>query len=320
MTLYSWSMFRLTAESSTRSVLVLVLLAFSAACTGARDGTAAVQAGELPAVGSELFTRLPASATGVRFENRITESADLNVFKYRNFYNGGGVAIGDLSGDGLPEVILVSNQGGPRLFLNQGKFRFRDITDASGITTDKDSWSTGVTLADVNGDGLLDIYICRAGIGGPERRANQLWINQGLNRDGVPTFKEEAARYGVTDGGYSTQAVFLDYDHDGDLDLFLIRNSPKPVSSFQLRNMRNVRDPFGGARLYRNDGGHFTDVSAAAGIHSPELAFGLGVVVVDVNNDGCRTSTSRMISSSATTCTSTRRTARSRKPQTRRCR
>ena len=279
-------MFRLIAASSTRSLLALALLASSAACTGAGDGTAAVQAGTLPAVGSELFTRLPASATGVRFENRITESADLNVFKYRNFYNGGGVAIGDLNGDGLPEVILVSNQGGPRLFLNQGKFHFRDITDASGISTDKDSWSTGVTLADVNGDGLLDIYICRAGIGGPERRANQLWINQGLTRDGVPTFKEEAARYGVTDGGYSTQAVFLDYDHDGDLDLFLIRNSPKPVSSFQLRNMRNVRDPYGGARLYRNDGGHFTDVSAAAGIHSPELAFGLGVVVVDVNNDG----------------------------------
>ena len=108
----------------------------------------------------------------MRFENRITETADLNVFKYRNFYNGGGVAIGDLTGDGLPEVILVSNQGGPRLFMNQGKFHFRDITDASGLTGDKDSWSTGVTLADVNGDGLLDIYLCRAGIGGPERRTN----------------------------------------------------------------------------------------------------------------------------------------------------
>ncbi|MBC7672454.1 MAG: VCBS repeat-containing protein [Polaromonas sp.] len=278
-------MFRLNALSSWRRLVALVLLASTAACTGSRD-SAAVQGGELPAVANELFTRLPANVTGIRFENRLTESADLNVFKYRNFYNGGGVAIGDLTGDGLPEVILVSNQGGPHLFLNQGKFRFRDITDASGLTSEKDSWSTGVTLADVNGDGLLDIYLCRAGIGGPERRANQLWINQGLNADGIPTFKEEAARYGLTDGGYSTQAVFLDYDHDGDLDLFLIRNSPKPVSSFSLRNMRNVRDPYGGARLYRNDGGHFTDVSAAAGIHSPGLAFGLGVVVADVNNDG----------------------------------
>ena len=278
-------MFRLNALSSWRRLIALVLLASTATCTGSRDGMV-VEGGELPAVANELFTRLPSNVTGIRFENRLTESADLNVFKYRNFYNGGGVAIGDLTGDGLPEVILVSNQGGPHLFLNQGKFRFRDVTDASGLTSEKDSWSTGVTLADVNGDGLLDIYLCRAGIGGPERRANQLWINQGLNADGIPTFKEEAARYGLTDGGYSTQAVFLDYDHDGDLDLFLIRNSPKPVSSFSLRNMRNVRDPYGGARLYRNDGGHFTDVSAAAGIHSPELAFGLGVVVADVNNDG----------------------------------
>ena len=278
-------MFRLNALSSWRRLIALVLLASTATCTGSRDGMV-VEGGELPAVANELFTRLPSNVTGIRFENRLTESADLNVFKYRNFYNGGGVAIGDLTGDGLPEVILVSNQGGPHLFLNQGKFRFRDVTAASGLTSEKDSWSTGVTLADVNGDGLLDIYLCRAGIGGPERRANQLWINQGLNADGIPTFKEEAARYGLTDGGYSTQAVFLDYDHDGDLDLFLIRNSPKPVSSFSLRNMRNVRDPYGGARLYRNDGGHFTDVSAAAGIHSPELAFGLGVVVADVNNDG----------------------------------
>ncbi len=269
-----------------RLCIALAVLAGSLACKGAHDAAAEVQPGEAPAVANQLFTRLPSNATGVRFENRITETADLNVFKYRNFYNGGGVAVGDLTGDGLPEVILVSNQQGPRIFLNQGRFHFRDVTTASGVTSNKDSWSTGVTLADVNGDGLLDIYLCRAGIGGPERRANQLWINQGLGSDGIPTFKEEAAQYGVTDGGYSTQAVFLDYDHDGDLDLFLIRNSPKPVSSFQLRNMRNVRDPYGGARMYRNDGGHFTDVSAAAGIHSPELAFGLGVVVTDVNNDG----------------------------------
>jgi enediyne biosynthesis protein E4 len=221
--------------------------------------------------------------TGVHFQNTLVETAELNVFTYRNYYNGGGVAIGDLTGDGLPEVIMVANTGGPRLYLNKGNFHFQDITEASGLKTEKDAWSTGITLADVNGDGRLDIYICHAGLGA---RANQLWINQGLNADGIPTFKEMAKEYGIADGGYSTQAVFFDYDRDGDLDLFLIRNSPRPVSSFGLRNMRNVPDANGGARLYRNDGGHFTDVTAAAGIHSPEVAFGLGVVVADVNNDG----------------------------------
>ncbi len=239
-----------------------------------------------PPAGTALFSRLPAAATGVRFENTLVETAAFNVFTYRNYYNGGGAAIGDLNGDGLPEIILVSNTGGPRLYLNRGRFTFRDVTDIAGVRTRKDSWSTGISVADVNGDGRLDLYICHAGIGGPEQRANELWINQGLNADSIPTFKELASEYGVTDGGYSTQATFVDYDRDGDLDLFLIRNSPRPVSSFGLANTREVRDAFGGERLYRNDGGHFTDVSAAAGIHSPEIAFGLGVVAADVNNDG----------------------------------
>ncbi len=235
---------------------------------------------------NQLFTLLPSNVTGVRFENRLTETPDFNVFTYRNFYNGGGVAVGDLTGDGLPEIVLTSNQGGPRLYLNKGSFHFRDVTKESGLTTDAGSWTTGVTLADVNGDGLLDIYICRAGNGPPKSRANQLWINQGLDANGVPTFKEMAREYGVADEGYSIQAVFFDYDHDGDLDLLVINNSPKPAASFDVRNTRDQRDPYGGAKLFRNDGGHFTDVSAAAGIHSPEVAFGLGVVVADVNGDG----------------------------------
>jgi hypothetical protein len=239
-----------------------------------------------PAVHTELFTSLASNVTGVRFENRLTETADLNVFTYRNFYNGGGVGIGDLTGDGLPEIVMISSLEGPRLYLNEGKFHFRDVTKASGLTTPSGSWTTGVTLADVNGDGRLDIYICHAGNGEPKRRANELWINQGLDAHGVPTFREMAKDYGVADEGYSTQAVFFDYDRDGDLDLFVINNSPKPAASFGLRNTRNVRDAYGGAKLYRNDGGHFTDVSAAAGIHSPEIAFGLGVVVGDVNRDG----------------------------------
>ena len=236
-----------------------------------------------PPADGHLFTLLPSSYSGVRFENRLTDTHDLNVFTYRNYYNGGGVALGDLTGDGLPEIVLTSNQGGTRLYLNEGKFRFRDVTAEAGLHSR--GWTTGVTLADVNGDGLLDIYVCHAGLD-PKLRANELYINQGLDARGVPTFVEQAAAYGVADSGYSTQAVFFDYDRDGDLDLFVINNSPRPVASFDLKNTRTVRDALGGDRLYRNDGGHFVDVSAAAGIYGSEIGLGLGVGVSDLNRDG----------------------------------
>src|SRR5437773_8620557 len=255
-----------------------------AGCSGADGSAKQVPTSGGPAPDSHLFTLLPSSYTGVRFENRLTDTRDLNVFTYRNYYNGGGVALGDLSGDGLPEIVLTSNQGGTRLYLNEGKFHFRDVTEQAGLK--RKGWTTGVTLADVNGDGRLDIYVCHAGFGDSRLRANELYINQGPNADGVPTFVEQAAAYGVADSGYSTQAVLFDYDRDGDLDLFVINNSPRPVASFPLKNTRDVRDPLGGAKLYRNDGGHFVDVSAAAGIYGSEIGLGLGVVVSDVNRDG----------------------------------
>src|SRR5438046_6532545 len=253
------------------------MLCLVAGCSAAADPT-------LPPADGRRFTWLPAAYTGVRFENRLTDTRELNVFTYRNYYNGGGTAIGDLTGDGLPEIVLTSNLGGTRLYLNEGKFRFRDVTRQAGL--DSRAWTTGATLADVNGDGRLDIYVCHAGLGNGGLRANELYINQGLNADGVPTFAEQAAAYGVADSGYSTQAVFFDYDRDGDLDLFLINNSPRPVASMPFNNTRNARDPLGGAKLYRNDGGHFVDVSAAAGIFGSEIGLGLGLVVSDVNRDG----------------------------------
>ena len=227
---------------------------------------------------------MPSSYTGVHFENRLTDTRDLNVFTYRNYYNGGGVAIGDLTGDGLPEIVLTSNQDGPKLYLNLGHFQFRDVTKEAGIT-ERDRWTTGVTLADVNGDGKLDIYVCHAGLKPGALRANTLYINQGMT-DGIPRFKEMAAQYGLADTGYSTQAAFFDYDGDGDLDMFLIRNSPRPVSSIAVKNERNSRDPLGGHELYRNDGGHFVNVSEQAGIYGPTIGFGLGIAVADVNRDG----------------------------------
>jgi enediyne biosynthesis protein E4 len=271
-----------------RHLVATVCVVVVAACSGAGESAQIAQSREQADSSSAnaLFTRLPSSATGIRFENRLEETRELNVFTYRNFLNGGGVGIGDLNGDGLPDVVLTANQSGTRVFLNHGHFRFDDVTRASRLTSERGSWTTGVAIADVNGDGRLDIYICRAGPGEPGARANQLWINQGWDEDGVPSFREMAKEYGVADEGYSTQAVFLDYDRDGDLDLFVIENSPRSVSGVGTTNLRLERSVYGGAKLYRNDGGHFTEVTAQAGIFSPDIAFGLGVAVSDVNNDG----------------------------------
>ncbi|MEO5902998.1 MAG: VCBS repeat-containing protein, partial [Gemmatimonadaceae bacterium] len=263
--------------------LGLLLCMLQAGCSGSE--TAPARTASAPANDGHLFTMLPSSYTGVKFENRVTDSRELNVFTYRNFYNGGGVAIGDLTGDGMPEVMLTSNQEGNRLYLNQGHFRFRDITGVADVKG-KGFWATGVTFADVNGDGRLDIYVCYSGNVKGERRANELYINKGLNDRGEPTFTEEAAAYGIADQGYSTDAAFFDYDRDGDLDLYVSNNSFRPVSSFGLKNTRNVRSEFGGHKLFRNDGGRFIDVSAKAGIYGSEIAFGLGVAVGDVNGDG----------------------------------
>ena len=263
-----------------------LLCAVVVGCSGAGDSQSGSSTTKAPAAGSSLFTMMPSSYTGVRFVNRVEDTPEMNVFTYRNFYNGGGAAVGDMNGDALPELILTSNLQGTRLYLNKGNFQFQDITDAAGVRG-KGYWTTGVTVADVNSDGKLDIYVCYAGNIPGKRRANELYINQGLDEKGIPTFKEMAAQYGIADDGYSTQATFFDYDRDGHLDLFLVNNSFRPVNSFGLRNIRHIRDKLGGHKLFHNDGdGHFTDASERAGIFGSEIAFGLGIVVSDVNRDG----------------------------------
>ena len=231
--------------------------------------------------GDTLFKLLPASETGIRFNNRVEDTKDFNIFKYRNFYNGAGVAIGDVNNDGLPDIFFTSNQHENQLYLNKGNWKFEEIASGSGLTSTH-HWHTGVTMVDINGDGWLDIYVCNGGEIPGDDRANELYINQ---RNGQ--FKEEAHAYGLDDRGISTQAVFFDYDHDGDLDCFVLNNSNKSVESFGYsRNLRTIRDPENGDRLYRNDHGHFNDVSREAGIYGSAIAFGLGVTVGDLNNDG----------------------------------
>ncbi|AMR32011.1 hypothetical protein A0256_11570 [Mucilaginibacter sp. PAMC 26640] len=231
-------------------------------------------------VDNPLFSLQKNKDIGINFVNQLNEQDRTNVFTFRNYYNGGGVAIGDINNDGLNDVYLTSNQGGNQLYLNKGNWKFEDITDKAGVKGTK-YWSTGVTMVDINGDGWLDIYVCHSG-NIIDRKGNELFINQ---HNG--TFKEEAAKYGLVDNGLSTQAIFFDFDNDGDLDCFILNNSFRPIGSFDFsKNLRSVVDPLGGARLYRNDSGHFTNVTKTAGIFSSDIGFGLGVSVADVNNDG----------------------------------
>ena len=227
--------------------------------------------------------------TGINFENDVKDGKLDNSFLFRNFYNGGGVAIGDINNDGLADVFLTSNMGNNKIFLNKGGFVFDDITEKSGITQDS-LWSTGVVFVDINNDGWLDIYVCSSGHMSDGRRKNKLYIN---NHD--LTFTESAAQYGLDISAYTTQVTFFDYDNDGDLDCFMINNSPIPVNQLGYSNRRDLPDKDwpvgnflkgGGDHLYRNDNGHFTEVTKEAGIHGSLISFGLGASVGDINGDG----------------------------------
>ncbi len=228
-----------------------------------------------------LFQLQPSSSTGITFNNRVIDDGEFNVFNYRNFYNGGGVAIGDVNNDGKPDIFFTANQGQNKLYINKGNWKFEDVSEKAGFRDSK-KWHTGVTMVDINGDGWLDIYVSNSGGLKDADRANELYINQ---KDG--TFKEEAAEYGLADKGLSTQAIFFDFDHDGDLDCFVLNNSYRPIGSFGYdRDLRNVRDPQNGDRFYRNDNGKFVDISAQAGIYGSEIGFGLGVTAGDLFNTG----------------------------------
>ncbi|MFZ1678454.1 MAG: VCBS repeat-containing protein, partial [Saprospiraceae bacterium] len=240
-----------------------------------------------------LFTLLTSSKTGIDFNNKLTFSEEYNPYIFKNFLNGGGVAAGDINNDGLCDLYFTGNMVSNKLYLNKGDLKFEDITNSSGTGTDN-VWSTGVSMADVNGDGWLDIYICKSGKPTSEKRHNELFLN-----NGDLTFREVSKEAGLDDTGLSTQAVFFDYDLDGDLDCYLLNNSIRSVGTYDLiKDSRLVRDTLGGNKLYRNDLIHFVDgksardsfphyvdVSEEAGIFGSSIGFGLGVTVSDLNGD-----------------------------------
>ncbi|GAO43354.1 VCBS repeat-containing protein [Flavihumibacter petaseus] len=252
--------------------LVLCLaLSCLVACSGSRENDPC----------KDLFTLLPASETGIGFINTVKDSASVNILNFRNFYNGAGVAIGDVNNDGKPDLFFTANQQHNALYLNKGNWQFEDITESAGVRG-INKWHTGVTMIDINADGWLDIYVCNSGDVAGNFRRNELYLNL---KDG--RFKECAAAYGLDDDGIGTQAAFFDFDLDGDLDCFILNNSFRPIESFGYdKRIRHIRSRSGGHRLLRNDEGHFTDVSEAAGIYGSEIAFGLGVSLADFNNDG----------------------------------
>jgi hypothetical protein len=235
---------------------------------------------EQPAASQPLFV-LRDTASGIFFENSLTYDEGFNTYLYRNFYNGGGVAIGDINNDGLEDVYFTGNMVDNKLFLNKGNWQFEDITAQAKVAC-PGVWSTGATFADVNGDGWLDLYVCKAGKPEGLNRHNELFIN-----NGDLTFTESSKAYGLDVEGLSVQAAFFDYDKDGDLDVYILNNSLKSIIGFELiKDQRNLPDISGnGNKFFRNDGGKYTDITEEAGIYSSKIGFGLGITLGDFNHD-----------------------------------
>lgn len=242
---------------------------------------AACSTAERSADPNTLFRLLPGDESGIHFINQLNYTESVNTYTFKNFYNGGGVGLADFNNDSLLDVFLTGNLVSNKLYLNKGNLAFEDITEKANLAS-TGTWSTGVSIVDINADGLLDIYVCRSGPPGGVRRHNELFVNQG-----DLTFKEESVKYGLDFVGLSTHAAFFDYDKDGDLDCYLLNNSIRSIGAYDLRkDQRKIPDPQGGNKLLRNDNGKFIDVSEDAGIYTSMIGFGLGVTIGDIDKDG----------------------------------
>ena len=262
-------------------ITIFSILLFLIAC---QSDTTQSEEGKATKKSPTIFSALNSAATGIDFTNQLSPTLELNILEYLYYYNGGGVAVGDLNNDGLEDVYLTANQSVDKLFLNKGDLKFENITEKAGLGSTS-SWSSGVTMDDVNGDGLLDVYVCKVSPISQEKTHNLLYINQG-----DLTFKESAATYGLDFAGYSTNASFFDYDGDGDLDVYLLNHSVHSIHSYGKIDRRKVRDDLAGDRLYENkmneSAGKFVEVTKTAGIYSSALGYGLGIITEDFNQDG----------------------------------
>ncbi len=239
-----------------------------------------------PAKKELMFEVLTNQRTGLNFSNTLTPTQDFNMFRYMYFYNGGGLGAGDFNKDGLVDIFFSSNQGRNTLYLNEGGLHFKDVTDKARIPQDS-AWSTGVSIVDINNDGLLDIYVCRVGKYEGLQGTNQLLICKGIDKNGIPFYADEAKKYGLDFSGFGTQAAFFDYDLDGDLDVFLLNHSVRQNGTFAPRDkFTGTYNELSGDRIYRNDNGVFVNVTRETGINSSAISYGLGVTVSDINLDG----------------------------------
>ena len=233
-----------------------------------------------------LFEALESKTTGIEFANKLTPTPQFNMFKYMYFYNGAGVGVGDFNNDGLSDIFFSSNQGENKIYLNESGMKFKDVTKEARIPQDG-GWSTGVSVVDINNDGLLDIYVCRVGNYETLQSKNQFLICKGKDANGIPYYEDEAMRLGLDFSGFGTQAAFFDYDLDDDLDFFLMNHSLRFNGTFNERSTYfNTFDTLSADYLFRNDNGRFVDVSASAGINRSIIGYGLGLSVADINLDG----------------------------------